>query len=133
MFNALKKNFELIYNRQHYVGFYKIYDRIITFIYIRRLFKNLRTYINHYSEYEFNQIKRYKFYENMIFIDKSRIFFYIIIINFIITFLVTVNKCDYLFIVINKFSKRVLIIPDRIIYNIVEWVNLLLVILTRER
>ena len=56
----------------------------------------------------------------MIFIDKLGISFYIIIMNFIITLFIMADKCDYLLIVTNKFSKRVLIILNRIIYNVVE-------------
>ena len=97
-----------------------MYDRIVNFIYFKYLSKHLRIYIDYCSKCEFNQIKRYKFYENMIFIDKSKISFYIIIINFIMIFSVIVNDCDYFFIVINKFLKRALIFLDKIIYNIAK-------------
>ena len=53
--NALKREiFELIHDRQHYEGFYKTYNRIVDFVYMRHLSKHLRAYINHYSKYGFN-------------------------------------------------------------------------------
>ena len=119
IFNALKKEiFELTYDRQHYKEFYKTYNRVINFIYMRHLSKHLRVYINHYSKCDLNQIKRHKSYENIIFINRSGISFYIIVINFIITLFITKKEFDNLFIIIDKFSKRVLFIPERVIYNI---------------
>ena len=119
IFNALKREiFELIYDHQHYKEFYKTYNRIINFIYMRHLSKHLRIYIDYYSKCELNQIKHHKFYENIIFINKSRISFHIIVINFIITLFITKKDFDNLFIMINKFLKRILLIFERVIYNI---------------
>ena len=115
-----KKKFELIYNRQHYKDFYKIYNRIASSIYMRYLFKHFRFYIEYYSKCEFNQIKYYRFYKNMIFINRSEISFYIITIDFVVIFFVIIDKCDCFFIVIDKFLKRVLMFSGKIIYNIVE-------------
>ena len=121
IFNVFeKKIFEFIHDRQYYENFYKIYNRIAGSIYIKYLFKYFRFYIEHCSEYKFNQIKRHKFYENIIFIDKPEISFYIITIDFVIIFFMIINECDCLLIVIDKFSKRVLIFFDKIIYNITK-------------
>lgn len=49
-----KKVFELIHDYQYYEKFYRIYNRIINFVYLRYFFKNLRIYIEYYSKYEFN-------------------------------------------------------------------------------
>ena len=55
IFNAFEQEiFELAHDRQHHKSFYKSYDRIVNFIYIRYLFKYLRTYINHCSNCVFN-------------------------------------------------------------------------------
>ena len=115
-----KKIFEFAYNRQYYKNFYRIYNRIANFIYFKYLSKYLCIYIDYYFEYKFNQIKRYKFYKNINFINKSSISFYIIIINFVIIFLIIINDCDYFFTRTNKFSKRTLIFSDKIIYNVVK-------------
>ena len=37
---------------------------------MRYLSKHFRAYINHYLKYKLNQIKRYKFYKNIILINK---------------------------------------------------------------
>ena len=117
--NALKREiFELIHDRQHYEKFHKTYNRVINFVYMRYLSKHLRIYINHYLNYELNQIKRYKFYENIILINKSGISFHIIVINFIITFLIIKKDFNNVFIMIDKFSERILLILERVIYNI---------------
>ena len=85
---------------------------------MRHLSKHLRIYINYYPKCELNQIKRYKFYNNIIFINKSEISFYIIIINFIIALLITKEDFDNLFIIIDKFSKRIFLIFGKVIYNV---------------
>ena len=85
---------------------------------MRHLSKHLRAYINYYSKCELNQIKRHKLYDNIIFINKSRIPFYTIVINFIITLFIIKKDFDNLFIIIDKFLKRILLILGRVIYNI---------------
>ena len=57
----------------------------------------------------------------MIFINKSRILFYVIIINFIIAFLIIKRDFNNLFIMIDKFLKRILFIFERVIYNANKW------------
>ena len=90
-------------------------------MYLRHLIKHLRIYINHYSKCEFNQIKRYKSYNNMIFINRFIISFYIIIMNFIVAlFIIIKDDLDCLFTIINKFFKKILLIFDKIIYSISE-------------
>ena len=44
----------------------------------------------------------------MIFVNKPKIIFYIIIINFIISLFITIKEFNYLFTIIDKFFKRVL-------------------------
>ena len=92
----------------------------MNFIYMRHLSKHLRIYINYYSKCEFNQIKRYKSYKNMIFIDKSKILFHIIIMNFIIAFPLIINDFDNLFTITNKFFKKVLLTFKKIINIVVK-------------
>ena len=100
---------------------------------MRHLSKHLRIYINYYSKCELNQIKRHKFYDNIIFINKSEISFYIIVINFIMTLFMIKEGFNNLFIIINKFSKRILFIFERIIYNIDKYTNILLVALIQHK
>ena len=108
--------FELIYNRQHYSGFYRTYDRIISSIYIRHLVKYLRTYINYYLECELNQIKRYKPYKSIISINRSKVSFHIIAINFVVALSIIIDEYNCLLIVTNKFFKRALIVLEETTY-----------------
>ena len=92
----------------------------MSFIYMRHLSKHFQIYINHCSKCELNQIKRYKSYKNIILIDKSKIPFHIIIINFIIALSLITNDFDNLFMIINKFFKRILLTFEKIIYIAAE-------------
>ena len=85
---------------------------------MRHLSKHLRIYISYYSKCGFNQTKRYKSYDNIIFINKSEIPFHIIVMNFIITLFIIKEGFDNLFTIIDKFSKRILFIFERVIYNV---------------
>ena len=85
---------------------------------MRHLSKHLRICINYCSKCELNYFKRYKFYENIMFINKSKISFHIIIMNFIITLFMTKKDFNNLFIIIDKFSNRILFIFGRVIYNV---------------
>ena len=84
----------------------------MNFIYFRYLLKYLRFYINYYL--------KYKLYKNIILINRLKILFHTIIINFIIIFLVVINEYNYFFIVTDKFFKRVLIFSNRITYDAIK-------------
>ena len=56
----------------------------------------------------------------MLFINKFKILFYIVIMNFIIALFLIIDDLNYLFIIINKFLKRVLFIFEKVIYSINE-------------
>ena len=132
--NALKKEvFELAHDRQHHGGYHRIYDRISNSIYLRHLFKHLRTYIEHCPKCELNQTRRHKSYGSIISIDRSGISFHIIVMDFIVTLSDTVEGFDSLLIVIDKFSKRVLLISGKIIFGAAEWADLLLAALVQHK
>ena len=66
----------------------------------------------------------------MIFINRSKISFHIIVMNFIITFFITKKGFDNLFTMIDKFSKRIFLILGKVIYNVDKWINILFAALT---
>lgn len=126
--NALEKEiFELAHDRQHHEGYHRTYDRIASFIYLRHLSKHLRIYIDYCSKCELNQIKRHKPYESIILIDRPRISFHIVTMDFIVALWVTAEDYDVLFIVIDKFFKRNLIISGKTTYDATDWVDLPLI------
>ena len=113
-----QKMFQLVHDQTHHDNFYRIYDKIISSIYIRQLSQRFRTYINHCFDCQFNQIKRYFIYEKLTSIIISNISFYIVIINQIITFSIVRIDFNILLTIICKFTKRILFIVDKNTWNI---------------
>lgn len=104
IFASMKKNiFCLAYDQNQHLKTIRCLHRIKKSIFMFRLFKRLRPYIDHCFQCQFNQTKKHKVYEKLMFIISSAIFFYTIIMNFIITIS---NEFDTLLIIICKFSKK---------------------------
>jgi hypothetical protein len=113
--NLKKKIFRMIYDERDYINFYRVYDRIRISLYLYKLIKRLRTYIEYYPKYRIYQIFRHKFYEILKSIILSFIFFYIICGDFVLELLITMNDINITFIFIDKFIKRVKIISEQAI------------------
>jgi hypothetical protein len=105
----------MIYDEYNYIDFYRVYDRIRVSLYLYKLVKRFRAYIEYCSEYRIYQIFRHKFYGILKSIISLFISFYIIYGDFVLGLLVTVNDINTAFIFINKFTKRVKIISERAI------------------
>jgi hypothetical protein len=105
----------MIHDERDYINFYRIYDRIRISLYLYKLIKCFRTYIEYYFEYRSYQIFRYKFYGILKSIISLFIFFYIICGDFVLELSITVNDMNTAFIFINKFTKRIKIILGRAI------------------
>jgi hypothetical protein len=105
----------MVYDEYDYIDFYRAYDRIRASLYLYKLVKRFRTYIEHYFKYRIHQIFRYKFYGILKSIISLFIFFYIICGDFVLKLPVTVDGIDTTFIFTNKFIKRVKIISERAI------------------
>jgi hypothetical protein len=103
----------MIYNERDYINFYRVYDRIRVSLYLYKLIKRLRTYIEYCFKYRIHQIFRYKFYKALKLIISSFISFYIICGDFVLELFVTVNGMDITFTFINKFIKCIKIILER--------------------
>jgi hypothetical protein len=113
--NLEKEIFRMIYNERDYINFYRVYDRIRASLYLYKLAKRLRTYIEHYFKYRIHQIFRHKFYKILKLIISPSISFYIICGDFVLKLSVTINGINTVFTFINKFIKRVKIISKRAI------------------
>ena len=114
VFNFMKqKIFIMIHDFIHHDDFHRIYDKIASSIYIRHLFKHFRIYIAHYSNCQFNQIKRYFIYDELTPMIISAISFHIITINFIITLSKIKKEYNMLLTIICKFIKRILLISNK--------------------
>lgn len=81
---VLKKTFQTTHKNNH-LKFHKCY-KILSFVYyIRDLIFALKIYLKHCLKYQINQIKGHKSYKALQLIELSSIFFYIVIMNFILT------------------------------------------------
>jgi hypothetical protein len=111
-----KDIFEAAHNRQAHVEFYKAFQRVAETIYLHNFIKRLRRYILKCPIYKIHQIKRHAPYDQLILIVLPRILFHIIVMNFIIS-LPKINNLDAILSITNKFTKRILLIPDKEIYT----------------
>jgi hypothetical protein len=105
----------MAHDENNHINFYRAYDRIRISLYLYKLIKRLRMYIEYYSKYRIYQIFRYKFYEILKSIIPPFIFFFFIYGDLVLKFPVTINGINTAFIFINKFIKRIKIISERAI------------------
>jgi hypothetical protein len=103
----------MAHDEYDYIDFHRVYDRIRISIYLYKLTKRFRTYIEHYFKYRIHQIFRHKFYGILKSIISPSISFYIICGDFVLGLPAAVNGINTTFIFINKFIKRIKIISER--------------------
>ena len=115
--------FQFAHDVNQHFDVHRCYERIASILYVSRLFKKIRKYIKHCSICQLTQIKRHRSYDELNSIISSSTSFHIIIMNFI---LVLSNDFDALFIVICKYSRKVIFIVDKKTYNASQWANALL-------
>jgi hypothetical protein len=111
--NLEKKISRMAYDEYDYTDFYRAYDRIRASLYLHKLVKRFRTYIEHYFKYRIHQIFRHKFYRILKLIISPSISFYIICGDFVLELPVTVDDIDTALTLTDKFIKRIKIIPER--------------------
>ena len=70
-----------------YIDYHRTYRKLIKTIYMLIRLRKLRLYLRYFSLYQFNQTKRYNFYDELTLIFTSSLLFRIIIINFIFVLL----------------------------------------------
>ena len=108
-----KEIFDLTHDNNQHSDAIKCFYRIRESFFISRLFKKLKTYIDHCSQCQLNQTKRHKTYEKLMSISTSAISFHTVAMNFITTIS---NDLDTLLTVTCKFSKRLIIISEKSTY-----------------
>ena len=118
-----QKVFRMTHDENQHSGRHRCYQRIVDTLYVFRLSRKLRLYIEHCSSCQLNQIKRHRLYEKLISIFSSSKSFHIIIMNFVVELS---DIYDALLTVIDKFFRRVLTVRNKTIYDVVEWAHLLL-------
>ena len=108
---SLEKNIFRLIHDEHHAGVHRCFQRIKNIIYILRLLRKLRIYIEHCPSCQINQIKRHRSYEELMPISIVPHSFHIIIMDFIIRLS---KKYDYLLILIDKFTRRMFLISNYI-------------------
>src|SRR5204862_8229555 len=82
-------------------------------LFIYKIIKQLKQYIDHCSDCQINHSKQHHFYESLQSILFSFISFHIITMNFILR--LSKDKFNTLIIIVNKFIKHVTLISDKLI------------------
>jgi hypothetical protein len=89
--------------------------------YIRDLIKTLRAYIRNCSQCLQIQIKRHRSWENLQSIHSSSISFHTITMNFILSLSKIKEEVDCVLSMIDKFTKRVMLISEKFTYTVENW------------
>ena len=114
--NVMKKKvFKLMHDDNAHTSIHKCYNRLMKTLFIFRLSKKIRRYIEYCSNCQLTQIKRHRSYEKLMFIVSSSYFFHTIVMNFILTLFENLNV---VLTIIDKFSRRIIFIIDKSIYNV---------------
>ena len=110
--------FRLAHDDNQHVEAHRCFHRISKTMFISRLLRKIRSYVDHCLSCQVNQTKRHRSYEELMSIFTTSHSFHIIAMNFIVGLL---DKYDSLLIITNKFSRRLLLILEYITKSIVVW------------
>ncbi|SLM34971.1 transposon tf2-1 polyprotein [Lasallia pustulata] len=121
-----KKVFELAHDDNHHCGFHRAYDAVTSNLYLRKLSKRLKRYIDHCYSCQLNQTKRHATYGSMVPIVMKSLPFRTIAMDFILGLPETEEGFDVALSVTDKCSKRVTLLPGKNTYKAEDWVTILL-------
>ena len=110
IFSTIEEDiFRAAYNKRYYADVNRCYNYIVATLYILRLSRKIRNYIEHCLFCQINQIKRHRSYKKLMSISAILHFFYTIAIDFIVDL---PEKHDCLLTITNKFSRRLQLIAE---------------------
>ena len=113
--------FKLAHNEMRHFDYAHTYKRLIKKLYIYNIITKLYEFIRHCFYCQLNQISRYKLYDFLQSIFSSIKLFHILIIDFILIFSKSLSdECDCILSMIDKFSKVIIFIFDKIIWGFKE-------------
>ena len=121
--NLEKYVFELAHDKNQHSEAHRCFQRINDTLFIFRLSRKIRVYIDHCSKCQLNQTKRHKSYEELMSIVSSSISFHTIAMNFVLAIL---ENLDILLTITCKFSKRLTIIQEKFTYIAIQWNQLMI-------
>jgi hypothetical protein len=122
--NIIQNILQMTHFNNKHSEFAKCYDEIFVFWYIHKLFKILREFLRHCFECQIFQTRRHKSYDFLQSIFTSSVFFHTITIDFILA-LSNTEEYDIVMFVTCKFSKRLILIFENIIWKAKQWVVIL--------
>ena len=120
-----KKMFSITHNNHQHINYHQVYFWISD-LYISKLSMKLKNYIKHCCLCQLNQTKWHVLYDQLKLIIFSTILFHTVMMNFIVV-MSEVNEYDALLMITDKFSKRVSLISEKIIYSVLKWTEKYLV------
>jgi hypothetical protein len=111
----------------HHSRFATCFDIIFFSWYIHELIRHLRQYLRHCLECQIFQTRRHKSYDSLQSILTSDVSFHTLTMNFILALFVSISdKFDSIMFLTCKFSKRITLILDKIIWKAKDWAEELL-------
>jgi hypothetical protein len=105
-----------ITHEQEHSSFEVCFEIIFRSWYIKELIKTLREYIKHCSQCQQIQIKRHKSWESLQTVHSSSVLFHTITMNFVLEILKIKKELDCRLLIVDKFSKRVMLISEKFTY-----------------
>ena len=120
--------FKLAHDQTHHGGFQRTYDRLCHSVYIRRMVKHLKHYIEHCPECQLNQTKRHRPYGELNPIISPPIPFHTIAMDFVVGLPLS-KGCNALLTITCKFTKKILLIPGHDTWDAAQWAEAVLVAL----
>ena len=115
--------FRMSHDDNQHAERHRCYQRIADSLYVPRLSRKLRQYLDHCPSCQLNQTKRHKPYEKLMPIFSTPRPFHTIAINFVVGLS---EVYDALMTITNKFSRRTLLIRGKTTYTAADWTHLLL-------
>ena len=124
-YSIIKNILNIAHNDTH-PEYARCYKTVSSNYYIRDLTKYVKNYLKHCPKCQVFQTRKHKSYDFLQSILIPSISFHIIIIDFVLTLLLTVEKWNCLMTIICKFIKRIFLISDKTIWIAIEWEHALL-------
>ena len=121
-----KKIFEVAHDGNHHCGFHRTYESIASTLYMRKLSRRLKRYIDHCRLCQLNQTKRHATYGSMVPLISPPIPMHTISIDFVLALPPTEQGYNTILSVTDKFSKRVTLLPGKNTYTAADWAKVLL-------
>ena len=130
--NCVQNILQMTHDDYVHADHHRTYVKLVDLIYIKRLFRQLITYLKHCFVCQLHQIKRHKFYEKLMSIFTTSLFYDIITIDFVIELSTQSHDFDAMMFITNKCIKKNILISKKSIYTIKKWAKLLLDALQKD-